>query len=157
MGTICKRIEELGYTLPTAPNPVANYVSAIRVGNELRTSGQIPMIDGEMLFKGPIPSMQSIENGVEAAKICGLNAIAVAQNMLDGDLERIERVLQLRVFVASDAEFEGHSIVANGVSDLMVALFGDAGRHIRVADGSTSLPLGATVEVEVIFQIKESH
>lgn len=153
MGTIQTRIETLGVSLPVAPDPVANYVPSIIVGNELRTSGQLPMVDGELLFKGTVPSMQSIENAVEAAKICGLNAIAVAQNMLDGNLERIERVVQLRVYVASDADFVGHSIIANGVSDLMVAIFGDSGKHIRVAMGSIGLPLGATVEVEVIFQI----
>ena len=155
MGTISKRIEELGVSLRVAPNPVANYVPAIIVGDELRTSGQIPVIDGELLYRGSVPSKQSIENAVEAAKICGLNAIAVAKNMLNGTLERIEGVRQLRVYVASDVGFDEHSIVANGVSDLMVAIFGDSGKHIRVAMGSSGLPLGATVEVEVIFQITE--
>ena len=155
MGTISKRIEELGVSLPVAPNPVANYVPAIIVGDELRTSGQIPVIDGELLYRGSVPSKQSIENAVEAAKICGLNAIAVAKNILNGTLERIEGVRQLRVYVASDVGFDEHSIVANGVSDLMVAIFGDSGKHIRVAMGSSGLPLGATVEVEVIFQITE--
>ena len=150
------RIEELGLTLPTAPDPVANYVSAIIVGSELRTSGQIPVVDGELLFKGPVPSNQSIENATEAAKICGLNAIAVAKKTLHGNLDLIERVLQLRVFVASDAGFKDHSLIANGVSDLMVDIFGDCGKHIRVATGSVGLPMGATTEVEVIFQIKSS-
>jgi|TARA_B100000959_G_C14958005_1_gene614576 enamine deaminase RidA (YjgF/YER057c/UK114 family) len=153
MSLIQEKITELGLHLPIAPNPVANYVPAIIVGDELRTSGQIPIVDGTLLFKGSVPSGQSLENAVEAAKVCGLNAIAVAESMLDGDLERIKRVLQLRVFVASDSGFEEHSIVANGVSDLMVDIFGDAGRHTRVAMGSIGLPLGSTVEVEVIFQI----
>lgn len=154
MGAILNQIEKLGYSLPDAPNPVANYVPAIIVGEELRTSGQIPMVNGELLFKGTVPSSQAIEEAAAAAKICGLNAIAVAKKMLDGNLERIVRVLQVRVFVASDQGFEGHSAVANGVSDLMVEIFGDAGRHIRVAMGSIGLPLGSTVEVEVVFQIK---
>jgi enamine deaminase RidA (YjgF/YER057c/UK114 family) len=154
MCTISQRIEKLGYALPVAPNPVANYVPAIIVGDELRTSGQIPMVNGELLFKGTVPSAQSIEAAAEAAKVCGLNAIAVAKNMLEGNLERIERVLQVRVIVASNQGFEGHSAVANGVSDLMVDIFGDAGRHIRVAMGSVGLPLGSTVEVEIVFQIK---
>lgn len=154
MCTINQRIEKLGYSLPDAPNPVANYVPAIIVGEELRTSGQIPMVNGALLFKGTVPSSQTIEDAGEAAKICGLNAIAVAKKMLEGNLERIVRVLQVRVFVASDQGFEGHSAVANGVSDLMVDIFGDAGRHSRVAMGSIGLPLGATVEVEVVFQIK---
>jgi enamine deaminase RidA (YjgF/YER057c/UK114 family) len=154
MCTISQRIEKLGFTLPVAPIPVANYVPAIIVGEELRTSGQIPMVNGELLFKGAVPSMQTIEEASEAAKVCGLNAIAVADKMLDGNLERIVRVLQVRVLVASDQGFEGHSAVANGVSDLMVDIFGDTGRHIRVAMGSIGLPLGSTVEVEVVFQIK---
>ncbi|MBC8310232.1 MAG: RidA family protein [Planctomycetes bacterium] len=153
MSSIEEKIIDLGFSLPIAPNPVANYVPAILVGDELRTSGQIPIIDGLLLFKGTVPSEQSLDNAVQAAKICGLNAIAVAKAILDGDLERIKRVLQLRVFVASDAGFEEHSIVANGVSDLMVDIFGDSGRHTRVAMGSIGLPLGSTVEVEVIFQV----
>jgi len=157
MSTISHRIEKLGYTLPVAPDPVANYVPAIIVGEELRTSGQIPIVNGELLFKGPVPSSQTIEDAAAAAKVCGLNAIAVAEKMLEGNLERIVRVLQLRVFVASDQGFEGHSAVANGVSDLMVDIFGDAGRHIRVAMGSIGLPLGSTVEVEVVFQIKSEN
>ena len=153
MSKITERISELGLTIPIAPNPVANYVPAIIVGTELRTSGQIPIVDGELQFQGPVPSEQTIEQAVDAAKVCGLNAIAVAAAALDGDLERIQRVIQLRVFIASDAGFKGHSIVANGVSDLMVEIFGDAGKHIRVAMGSIGLPLGATVEVEAVFEI----
>ncbi|MBC8421614.1 RidA family protein [bacterium] len=148
-----QRIDELGYSLPEAPAPVANYVPAIIVGNELRTSGQIPTMDGDLVYQGSVPSQQSIENATQAAKMCGLNAIAAAKATLEGDLDRIEGVLQLRVFVASDVGFDGHSTVANGVSDLMVDIFGDRGRHTRVAMGSIGLPLGATVEVEVIFQI----
>ena len=153
MSAVQKRIEELGLDLPTAPDPVANYVPSIIRGNELRTSGQIPMQDGHLQFKGTVPSCQSIEQAQNAARLCGLNAIAVASNALDGDLDRITGVLQLRVYIASDSDFEGHSIVANGVSDLMVAIFGDAGRHTRVAMGTNSLPLGATVEVEAVFEI----
>ncbi len=150
-----QRIDELGYSLPEAPIPVANYVPAIIVGNELRTSGQIPMVDGVLAYQGRVPSEQSIGNATQAAKICGLNAIAVANTTLEGDLDRIEGVLQLRVFVASDVGFEGHSTVANGVSDLMVEVFGDQGRHTRVAMGSIGLPLGATVEVEATFKIAQ--
>ena len=149
------RIKALGYELPESPNPVANYVSGHIVGRELRTSGQIPIVNGELLFEGRIPSEQSVEQGIEAAKICGLNGLAVASQLLDGQLDLIERVLQCRVFVASDQGFTQHSAVANGVSDFMVEIFGDAGRHIRVAMGSIGLPLGATVEVEFVFLLKK--
>ncbi len=156
MSLIRKRIEALGMTIPEAPNPVANYVPGIIVGNELRTSGQIPVVNGKLRFKGCVPNDQSIKNAAEAARICGLNAIAVAANLLDGNLDRIQRVLQMRVSVASNSGFEEHSVVANGVSDLMVAIFGESGKHTRVAAGAIGLPLGSTVEVEVVFQIESA-
>ena len=151
--SIEKQIEDLGLQLPDAPNPVANYIPAILVGNEIRTSGQIPMVNGELLYKGSVPSAQSIENATKAATCCGLNALAVAGTVAGG-VDNICGVSQIRVFIASDIGFEGHSIIANGVSDLMVAIFGDQGKHIRVAMGSIGLPLGATVEVEAIFSIE---
>ena len=150
---IQKRIEDLGLQLPDAPNPVANYIPAILVGSEIRTSGQIPMVNGELLYKGSVPSAQSIENATKAAACCGLNALTVA-GAIAGGVDNIRGVSQIRVFIASDVGFEGHSIIANGVSDLMVAIFGDQGKHIRVAMGSIGLPLGATVEVEAIFLIE---
>jgi enamine deaminase RidA (YjgF/YER057c/UK114 family) len=150
---IHQKLEELGLTLPDAPTPVANYVPAILVGDEVRTSGQIPMKDGALLFHGSVPSVQSVEAATKAAQLCGLNAIAVAGAAVGG-VEKLQGVLQLRVYIASDTEFDGHSTIANGVSDLMVDIFGDAGRHTRVAMGSIGLPLGATVEVEVIFSTK---
>jgi enamine deaminase RidA (YjgF/YER057c/UK114 family) len=153
MSSVQNRIEELGFTLPNAPDPVANYVSSIIVEHELRTSGQIPMQDGQLLYKGTVPSCQSVNDAQKAAEVCGLNAIATASNSLGGDLDRIKKVLQIRVYVASDPNFEDHSTVANGVSDLMVAIFGDSGKHTRVAMGANTLPLGATVEVEVVFEI----
>jgi enamine deaminase RidA (YjgF/YER057c/UK114 family) len=128
-------------------------VSSIIVEHELRTSGQIPMQDGQLLYKGTVPSCQSVNDAQKAAEVCGLNAIATASNSLGGDLDRIKKVLQIRVYVASDPNFEDHSTVANGVSDLMVAIFGDSGKHTRVAMGANTLPLGATVEVEVVFEI----
>ena len=151
--TRLKRIEELGHALPKIPGPVANYVPGLIVGNELRTSGQIPIVDGDLLYRGSVPSAQSTLCASNASVICGLNAIAVAHCLLDGDLDRIERVLHVRVFIASDPSFKGHSTVANGVSDLFVDIWGDAGKHTRVAMGAIGLPLGATVEVEVVFQI----
>ena len=151
--SILQKLEELGHTLPEAPKPVANYLPAILEGDEVRTSGQIPMQDGVLLFHGSVPSTQSVEAATEAAKLCGLNAIAVAAAAV-GDVEKLQGVLQLRVYIASDTQFEGHSKIANGVSDLMVDIFGDAGRHTRVAIGCIGLPLGATVEVEAVFETK---
>ena len=155
MSQVLHRLQELGLTLPPAPNPVATYVPSVFCGNILLTSGQIPMLDGELQFKGSVPSEQPIEAAIKAAELCGLNALSVAGAALDGDLDRIKRVLQLRVFIASDRGFTSQSLVANGVSDLMVAIFDDAGRHVRVALGSVGLPLGATVELEATFEISE--
>ena len=154
--TIETKLKELGIEIPKISTPVANYIPAIIVGNELRTSGQIPVMDGELQFKGCVPSEQSVENAVSAARLCGLNAIAAARALLGGDLNRITRVTQLKVYVASDIGFEGHSTIANGASDLMVAIFGDAGRSIRVAMGVIGLPLGSTVEVEAIFEVRNA-
>lgn len=154
MHDITKRIEELGLSLPEVPAPVANYIPAILVGNEIRTSGQIPMVKGELAFTGCVPSEQTVEAATAAAQICGLNCIAVAGALLNGNFNAITRVLSVRVFIASDAKFTGHSTIANGVSDLMVSVFGEAGKHTRVAMGSIGLPLGATVEVEAVFQIE---
>ena len=154
--TIETKLKELGIEIPKISTPVANYIPAIIVGNELRTSGQIPMMDGELQFKGCVPSEQSVENAVSAARLCGINAIAAAGALLGGNLNRITRVTQLKVYVASDIGFEGHSTIANGASDLMVAVFGDAGRSIRVAMGAIGLPLGSTVEVEAIFEVRNT-
>ncbi|MBC8522356.1 RidA family protein [PVC group bacterium] len=156
MSKALQRITELGLKLPDPPNPVATYVPSIFCGNILLTSGQIPILDGILQFKGTVPSSQPIEAATRAAELCGLNALAVAQVALDGDLDRIKRVVQLRIFVASDQGFADQSIVANGVSDLMVYIFGDNGRHVRVALGSVGLPLDATVEVEAAFEISDN-
>ena len=153
MSKVLDRLAALGLTLPQAPEPVATYVPSIFCGDILLTSGQIPMLDGNLQYEGSVPSSQSVESAIKAAELCGLNAIAVANNALDGELDRIKQVVQLRVFVASDKGFKDQSLVANGVSDLMVSIFGDAGRHVRVATGSVGLPLGATVEVETTFEI----
>lgn len=155
METAMQQIETLGLSLACPPAPVANYVPAMICGNTLITSGQIPLKDGQLLYKGAVPSCQSMEDAVSAAKQCGLNALAVAAAALDGDINRIKRVLQLRVFIAADAGFEGHSTVADGASHLMVEVFGEHGKHTRIAVGSSGLPLGATVEVEAMFELHE--
>ena len=151
--SIKERIESLGHTLPIAPTPVANYIPAIKSGNEIITSGQVPISNGAIVYTGSIPSKQSVESGAKAAELCALNAIAAAATVLDGDVDRITGVKSLKVYVASDAGFADHPKVANGASDLMVAIFGDTGKHIRVAIGSIGLPLESTVELEATFTI----
>ena len=153
--TILERIKSLGLSLPPVSAPVANYVPAVKCGNEIRTSGQIPIVEGKLQYIGSIPSSQTVQDGIRAAEICGLNTIAAAASLLDGDVERITGVTQIKVYVASDAGFDEQSLVANGASDLMVAIFGEAGKHARVAMGSIGLPAGSTVEVEAVFETQE--
>ena len=147
------RVEELDLKLPEAPKPVAAYVPFVRTGNLVFISGQVPFKDGALLSTGPVPSMASVEDARLAARQCGLNALAVLADALDGDLDRVQGIVRLGVFVNSDPDFTEQPKVGNGVSELMLEVFGDAGRHARAAVGSISLPLGATVEVEMIAQV----
>ncbi len=148
------KLKELGLTLPTPPKPVASYVPCVRTGSHLLISGQVPFADGKLLMTGALPGAGSIEDAAGAARQCALNALAVARDHL-GSLDRINRVLKLTIFVASEPGFPDQPKVANGASDLMVDIFGDAGRHARAAVGCSALPLNTTVEVEVLLEIKD--
>lgn len=143
----------LGFTLPAAPKPVAAYVPAVRSGNLIFVSGQLPMSSGALLQTGPVPSKVSIEDAQVAARQCALNALAVIADQLGGDLTKVKRVVRLGVFVQSDDRFDGQPKVANGASEFMQAVFGEAGRHARAAVGTNALPLDATVEVEVLVEV----
>ena len=153
MPRIRERLAELGLSLPAAPRPVASYVPSVRAGDLVFISGQIPMREGKLLAAGPVPSKVSPEAARHAARQCALNALAVLAEGLSGDLDRVRRIVRLGVFVASDPGFEGQPQVANGASDLLVEIFGEAGRHARAAVGSIALPLGATVELEMVAQV----
>lgn len=153
MSSIAHRLSDLGIQLPDPPAPVASYVPARVAGNHLFVSGQLPFMDGQLLATGPIPSSTTIEEGGVAARACAINALAVANDVLGGDLNRIRSVLRVGVFVQSDDRFDAQPKVANGVSDLMIAVFGDAGKHVRAAVGVNALPLDASVEVEFLFEI----
>ena len=153
MSTIESRLADLGIVLADPPEPVASYVPATRTGDLLVVSGQLPFKDGGLLATGPVPSAVSIEDAMEAARWCGINGLAVARAALDGDLDRIRRVVRLGVFVQSDDRFDAQPKVANGASDLMVEVLGDAGRHARAAVGVNALPLDTSVEVEFTFEV----
>ena len=153
MGIVEDTLAALGITLPEPPAAAANYLPVRLVGDFAFVAGQIPRIDGEMVASGPVPSSQSPESAKAAAKVCAINALAALKGAL-GDLDRITGIVRVGVFVASDANFDGQAGIANGASDLLVELFGDRGRHARAAVGSVALPLGATVEVELIAQFK---
>ena len=154
MSTVEQHLKNLGLTIPAAPKPVAAYVPAVRAGNLVFVSGQIPMSDGRLIATGPVPSKASIEQAQQAARQCVLNALAVIQQVMEVDLEDIRRIVRLGVFVCSDPGFIEQPKVANGASELLVEVFGESGRHARAAVGSIALPLGATVEVEMLVEVK---
>ncbi len=152
-GKVETQLKTLGITLPEAIAPVANYVPFVKTGNLVFVSGQLPMKDGALQSKGQVGTEVSLPEASGAARLCAINLIAQAKAACDGDLDRIKRVVKLTGFVASGPDFTDHPKVVNGASDTMVEIFGDAGRHARAAVGSSSLPLGAAVEVEAIFEI----
>ena len=148
------RLQELDIALPTPPKPVAAYIPCVQTGSQLLISGQVPFADGKLLMTGALPDAGSTEDAAAAARQCALNALAVARDHL-GTLDRITRVLKLTIFVASEPGFPDQPKVANGASNLMVDIFGDAGRHARAAVGCAALPLNTTVEVEVLLEVKD--
>lgn len=152
-GKIEQRLTELGITLPPANAPAGNYVPFVQTGNLLFISGQIPMVDGKPGFIGTLGAQMSTEDGAAAARTCTLSILAQAREALGGDLDRVTRCVKVSGFVASTADFTEQPKVINGASDLLVEVFGDAGRHARAAVGMSALPLGVAVEVEAIFEV----
>ncbi len=148
------KLAELGLSLPEAAAPVAAYVPVVEAGGLLHLSGQLPFKNGQ-LITGRLGDGVDLEGGQEAARACGLMIVAQLKKYL-GDLARVERIVKLGVFVNSTGDFIDQPKVANGASDLMVALFGDAGKHARSAVGVPTLPLGAAVEIDAIVQISAS-
>jgi enamine deaminase RidA (YjgF/YER057c/UK114 family) len=152
-GTIEARLKELGIELPQASAPVANYVPFTVGGKLVVVSGQVSVRDGKPEFVGKLGREISIGDGQQAARLCALNILAHLKNACGGDLDRVKRVLRLGGFVNCTADFTSMPQVVNGASDLMVEVFGDAGRHARAAVGVASLPLGVAVEVEAMFEL----
>ncbi|HET9846089.1 MAG TPA: RidA family protein, partial [Nitrospira sp.] len=147
-----EKLTSLGLELPEAPKPVATYVPAVRTGNLLFLSGVLPMRNGQLAFTGKLGRELTVLQGIEAAKVAILNALAIAKQEL-GSLDRITRVVKVVGHVASADGFTEQPQVLNGASDLLVAIFGDAGRHARVATGAAELPRRAAVEIEVILAV----
>ncbi len=148
-----KRLADLGLSLPAAPKPVASYIPARRAGSLVVVSGQIPVVDGELMAKGAVPGEVDLLTAVACARQCLLNGLAVLAAEA-GSLDRLDRVVRLGCFVACDPSFTEHPKVANGASDLLLEIFGDRGRHARAAVGCPSLPLGAPVEIEFMFEVR---
>ncbi|CAH0495510.1 RidA family protein [Novosphingobium sp. CECT 9465] len=150
--TVEARLADLGLTLPQAAAPVAAYVPTVEAGGLLHVSGQLPFIDGK-LVTGRLGKDVSLEQGNAAAQACALMILAQVKAAL-GSLDRVERVVKLGAFISSAKDFTDQPKVANGASELMVAAFGDAGKHARSAVGVPVLPLGAAVEVDAIIAIR---
>jgi enamine deaminase RidA (YjgF/YER057c/UK114 family) len=149
-----EQLAALGLELPVAAAPVANYVGYTVSGKTVYVSGQLPFKDGKLLVAGRLGAGVSIEDGYAAGRQCGLNILAHLKAACGGDLDRVARVLRLGGFVNSTPEFTDAPKCVNGASDLMVAVFGDAGRHARAAVGVASLPAGAAVEVDAVVELK---
>jgi enamine deaminase RidA (YjgF/YER057c/UK114 family) len=154
MSVIEARLKELGVSLPTPPMPVASYVPYTISGNLVFLSGQIPIADGALKYVGKLGVDIPLEAGQAAAQLCAINLLAQLKAACDGDLDRVVRCLKVGVFVNAAPEYRQHPEVANGASDLIAALFGDAGKHARAAVGVGSLPRGVAVEVDAVFEIK---
>ncbi|KAF0144592.1 MAG: endoribonuclease L-PSP [Rhodospirillaceae bacterium] len=153
-GRIDYRLQELGLRLPAVATTAGDYMPWQRTGNLVVISGQLPFGEGGIIrHKGCIGADLSLEEGYAAARLCGLNLIAHLQMACDGDLDRVQQVVRLGGFVACGADFTDQPKVINGASDVMVAVFGEAGRHARAAVGVSALPLGAAVEVEGLFAV----
>ena len=152
-GRIESRLKELGIALPTPPAPVASYVPTVTSGNLVFVSGQITSTPEGLKYVGVVGKDLSVEDGKAAARLCAINAVAQAKAACGGDLDRVKRCVKLTVFVNAASDFTQHPEVANGASDLLVEVFGEAGKHARAALGAGSLPRGVACEVEALFEI----
>jgi enamine deaminase RidA (YjgF/YER057c/UK114 family) len=147
-----EKIKELGLELPEVAKPLAAYIPAKQVGNLVMTSGQVPLVKGVINFAGKVGSDLTEEEGQKAAQICALNCLAAIKGVI-GNLDKIVEVVKLTVFVASAESFSSQPKVANGASELIGKIFGEPGKHVRSAVGVTSLPLNASVEIEMTVRV----
>ncbi len=148
------RLAALGLTVPQVTIPLAAYVPAVRTGNLIFTSGQLPMIEGALAATGKVGGAVTPEEAAELAKVCALNAMAAVRSLV-GDLDKVVRVVKVVGFVASAPEITGQPAIVNGASNLLKEAFGDAGVHARSAVGVAALPLDAPVEVEMIVEVAD--
>ncbi len=149
-----KNIKNLGLNIPDLPKALANYVPFKIIGKTIYISGQAPVHNGELIYKGKVGSDISIEEGIEAAKLCVINIIAALKTGLEGDWDKLDSFVKLTGFVNCQDNFTDQPKIINGASDMLVEIFGDQGRHARVAVGSNALPLGIAVEIDAIVHLK---
>ena len=152
MATPEQRLAELGLAVPEVAKPVAVYVPAVRTGNYVYTSGQLPMRDGTLITTGKVGGEVTVEQAVECAQQCALNGLAAVRSLI-GDLSRVVRVVKVVAFVASTPDFTGQPGIANGASELIGKVFDEAGQHARSAVGVPVLPLDSPVEVELVVEV----
>ncbi len=152
MSTPEQRLEQMGLAVPEVAKPVASYIPAVRSGNHVFTSGQLPMRQGQLITTGKVGGEVTSDEAVECARVCALNALAAVRAEL-GELSAIKRIVKVVVFVASTPDFTGQPGVANGASELFGEVFGDIGQHARSAVGVPVLPLDSPVEVELIVEV----
>ncbi|WP_312948133.1 RidA family protein [Agrobacterium sp.] len=155
--SISEKLKTLGIELPAPTAPVASYVSVTKANNLLFISGQISKAPNSEVLAGTLGRDCADDQGTEAARIAAINVLAQIVAHTDGLVSSVRRVLKLGVYIAATHEFKDHSQIANGASDLMVAVFGDAGKHARAALGMSSLPAGAAVEIDAIVELEESR
>jgi enamine deaminase RidA (YjgF/YER057c/UK114 family) len=153
-GLVDARLRQLGIELPQPSRPGANYVPFVRSGDLVFLTGQLSQWNGERRFLGKLGRELGLEEGQQAARLCALNLIAHLRVALEGDLDRVSRCVRVAGFVNATPEFLEHSQVVNGASDLFLQVFGDAGRHTRMAVGMSGLPYGVAVEVEAVFEVR---
>jgi len=148
-----EKIKQMGFTIPEVVKPLAAYIPAMQVGNLVMTSGQVPISAGTVKYIGKVGKDLSEEEGKAAAKLCALNCLSAVKSVI-GSLNRIKRVVKLTVFVSSAEGFTAQPKVANGASEFIGEIFGDAGKHVRSAVGVSELPLNSAVEIEMIVEIQ---
>lgn len=146
------KLKELGVTLPDPPKPVANYVPVVRVGDLLFLSGVLPSRDGQLIMTGKLGGNLTIEHGIEASRVAVLNGLSIIRSAA-GSLDLVKQIVKMVGHIASAPGFTDQPQVLNGASDLLVSVFGDAGRHARVAVGAAELPRHAPVEIELIVEL----
>lgn len=149
-----EKLNELGVSLPTAPKPAGSYVPVVVSGKLAFVSGQIPIKDGQVIYQGKVGIEQSIEQAQKAAKLCIINGLAQI-NTYFGTLDNLENIIKISGFVNSAQDFTEHPKVINAASDFLVEIFGEEGRHSRIAIGVSSLPLNATVEIDMLVEISD--
>jgi enamine deaminase RidA (YjgF/YER057c/UK114 family) len=149
---IDEKLKSLNIILPNAPKPAGSYIPVVISNNIAYVSGQIPVKDGKVVFSGKVPTQQSIEEAGKAAKLCAINALAQLKASL-GNLDKINKIIRVSGFVNSTPEFDQQPTIINSASDLLFNIFGEKGKHTRIAVGVASLPLESTVELDMIVEI----